>query len=107
MKDKVARHLIDQLADTVGCRVSQEHHVLTAAYQLETVSPGGDAVALIQAEIVALRRRIVVLEEESIAKKESLRPVCKTCGQKIQDGFLPGQIESISAAVRKTDRGRK
>lgn len=47
--------------------------------------------------------RIATLEAELAEKKEAQKPTCKTCGQKIQDGFRAGDVEAVAAGVRKTD----
>ena len=51
--------------------------------------------------------RISALEERFTLAEEAARPTCKTCGQKIQDGFRDGDIETLAAGVRKADKRGK
>lgn len=90
MKDKVARDLLIELAGYLG-------------YQVIPGSPPyitGDDNSLPK-YVRDLRYRLDALDGKFAALKESAKPVCKTCGQKVQDGFKAGQIETLAAGVKR------
>lgn len=91
MKDGLARYQIDaekgKLED------------LTKYLGLQYLSTINTFCAVVPGK--SIDARIEVLEREFAALKESAKPVCKTCGQKVQDGFKAGQIETLAADVKR------
>jgi hypothetical protein len=51
--------------------------------------------------------RIAILEKDLAEFKESCKPVCKTCGQKIQDGLQQGQVETLAAGLKRGTKKEK
>ena len=98
MKDKVAHSLIKDLAAKLGCDIVLESGTLKTQPWLD------DGKLSPIARIRFLERDFKRLEEQFAATKEEARPTCKTCGQKIQDGFRAGDIETLAASVKRTKR---
>lgn len=88
MKDRVAREAID------GIRQEFRECTDRGAKLREKIENVDD-------KEIALRCRVSDLETELAALKETLRPTCKSCGQKIQEGFQPGDVEKVAAEVRR------
>jgi len=82
MKDKEARQSIVDLEARCRDRINKT--------ELE-----------LKAMISNLQNRVSQLEVLSNKAIEARIPVCKTCGQKIQNGFKPGDIEQVGRAVTR------
>ena len=97
MKDREARKAIkesfDALAEFLGLEYLDNIHKFIAKQP--------------RAGFQLHHARIVALENKFAKAEEAARPTCKTCGQKIQDGFRDGDIETLAAGVRKADKRGK
>ena len=86
MKDKDARQSIEDLRKWITERINQQN-------------------ANFSFQVDGMRVKMATLENKQIAREaeevEAAIPVCKTCGQKIQNGFKPGDISKIMAAAKK------
>lgn len=103
MKDKVARDLLVELANAVGCEIG----ILNSGFVLSSSRRSGFTVR--SWGVDSLYRTVNVLKNNMRALRdeiEAARPTCKSCGQKIQDGFREGDVEAVAAAVRKADKKR-
>jgi hypothetical protein len=93
MKDKHARMALDKLADALGFHFGWYEFVPPEVYT--NVQHGIE---------VGIDHKVAQIEAELAAMKEDFKPDCPTCGQKIQNGIQPGDVEKVSAAVRKADK---
>lgn len=108
MRDKIARGLIEELADRLGCVVLDDNgdiHIRPAS------ADGNDEIAELfkkasglNADVSALKIKLTALETKYADLEQKSLPVCPTCGQRVQNGFKFGDIEKVSAAVRKANK---
>lgn len=95
MKDRVAREAID------GIRQEFRECTDRSAKMREDIKFLREYLNAQSSDADKLYGRVGALETELAALKETLRPTCKSCGQKIQEGFQPGDVEKVAAEVRR------
>jgi len=93
MKDKVVRAQMESLAAILGYR-RQPFGTWERYFPDRTIV----------ARVAWLEHEFAALEQKLKDFKDAMRPTCKTCGQKIQDGFQAGDIETLVASVKRTKR---
>jgi hypothetical protein len=95
MKDKVARHAVESLANRLGCGIDWDSS--PHAYSIA----GCRTLSELQTKIANLSDEVTVLHGRVNKMEENILPTCKSCGQKIQDGFKPGDIDKLASEAKK------
>lgn len=112
MKDKTARAAIATLAERLGCEVTYYDSINKGS--VSSIQNKGDKFYELEMKLIAassfdlrLQSRIMALEAKFAAQEESAKPVCKSCGQKIQEGLQVGNVEALAAGLKKGGNSKK
>lgn len=98
MKDKQARAALEMIFERVG-------------YNLHYSDQDGRPYTIGQSYFERYKGqvndRFSVIEERFKLMDENAKPVCKTCGQKVQEGFQVGDVEALAAELGRPAGVRK
>lgn len=82
MRDKIARKMAEDLADSLGWEFARDSMASTSLY-LRGKDRARNRIRTLEADTETLKAQVAALNLALQSMVEAAKPTCKTCGQKI------------------------